>query len=248
MLIYILIATFLETLVALVGLFFVFMGYSRLKKYLSYLVSFSVGTLLAVVFMELLPEAVEVTQSTDVFIYTLGGFLFFFILSKFLHWYHHHDECCESHSDIESSGYLILIGDFIHNFVDGVIISLAFIVNFEMGVLTTVAVLLHELPQELADFFILIQSGFSKTKALFLNFLVAFTTVIGATLTYFIFSSIETIIGPALGIVAGNFLYIATSDLLPKLHYKTKFQAILQFLFIIFGVLVIYTLTGIISE
>jgi zinc and cadmium transporter len=246
MLFYILLASTLETLIALIGILFVFWGYERLKRFLPYLVSFSVGTLLAVVFLDLLPEAIKVTQSEDVFIYTLFGFLFFFVFSRLLHWYHHHEEGCISHNDIKTSGYLILTGDFIHNFIDGVIIALAFSVDVKVGIITTTAVLFHEIPQELADFFILVRSGFSKVKALTLNFIVALTTILGAVLTYFLTANMQNFIGPALGIVAGNFLYIATSDLLPSLHSKNVRQTFVQFLFILLGVGIIYVLTNVI--
>jgi len=239
---YIIIASILESLVALIGILFLLFGYNRFKKYLHYLISFSVGTFLAVVFFELLPEAMEKTNIESASFYTLGGFLFFFLLSHFLRWYHHHEgDCCE-HENIKVGGHLVLVGDLIHNFIDGIIIALAFLVSIPIGIATTIAVLSHEFPQEASDFFILINSGFSKGKALLLNFLVSLSTVFGAVLTYFTASEIDKIIGPALGIVAGNFLYIAMSDLIPELnnkHPKIK-DVFFQFLFILFGILLIY--------
>ncbi len=244
---YIISASVIESLVALIGILFLFVGYERFKKYLPYLVSFSVGTFLAVVFFELLPEAMEKTNSEITSFYILVGFLFFFLLSRFLRWYHHHEEDCHKHEEIKVGGHLVLVGDFIHNFIDGIIIALAFLVNIPVGIATTVAVLSHEFPQEASDFFILLNSGFSKGRALFFNFLVSLSTVVGAILTYFLASKVDKIIGPALGVVAGNFLYIAMADLIPELnhnHSKTT-DTILQFIFIVLGVLLIYFITEI---
>lgn len=247
---YIIAAVVAEILISLVGIFFVFLGYTQFRKYLPYFISFSVGTFLAVVFLELLPEAIEISTPETVFFYTLIGFLFFFLFSRVLHWYHHHDEHCHEHETIKASGYMILAGDLIHNFIDGIIITLAFFVDINVGALTTVAVLFHELPQEVSDFFVLINSGLSKTKALFLNFLVSLTTLLGAVLTYFAASNIEKIIGPALGIVAGNFLYISMSDLIPELNldHKNGSSTVKQFSLILLGIIVIYLVTSLVLE
>ncbi len=239
---YILSASIIESLVALIGILFLFLGYERFKKYLPYLVSFSVGTFLAVTFFELLPEASEHLGHELAPFYILGGFLFFFLLSRFLRWYHHHEEGCSEHGQIKVGGHLVLVGDFVHNFIDGIIIALAFMVNIPVGIATTVAVLSHEFPQEASDFFILINSGFSKSKALMFNLLVSLSTVLGATITYFLASKMDKIVGPALGIVAGNFLYIAMSDLVPELnhdHSGTK-DTIIQFISIVLGILLIF--------
>jgi len=150
----------------------------------------------------------------------------------------------------KTTGYLVLAGDSVHNFIDGVVIALSFIADFNIGVVTTIAVLLHEFPQEVADFFILLNSGFSKTKALMLNFTVAFTTPIAAIATYFLAFGTDKIIGPALGIVAGNFLYIAATDLIPELHEKHKNGAstLKQFSLIILGILIMYTIITLMPE
>ena len=262
LLIYIVIATLLEMLVALVGILFVFVSAEKLKKYLPSFISFSVGTFLGVIFFNILPEAI-VKSSVDIaLIYTLAGFLFFFMLSRFLHWYHHHHEEEDkeayhhiggAHLKIKSkraTGYLVLAGDSVHNAIDGVVIALAFIVDFNIGVVTTIAVLSHEFPQEVADFFILINSGFSRTKALLLNFAVSTTTLIMAIITYFAAVGVDKIIGPALGLVAGNFLYIAASDLIPELHerHRNGGSTIRQFSFIILGVLLMYILATVMPE
>jgi zinc and cadmium transporter len=244
---YIITASILESLIALVGILFIFAGYERFKKYLPNLISFAVGTFLAVVFFELLPETLEGLESKIASIYILSGFLFFFVFSRFLHWYHHHDGCCENHNNRKVSGHLVLVGDFIHNFIDGIIISLAFIADVNIGIITTIAVLFHEFPQEVSDFFILLHSGFSKKKALILNFLVSFSTIVGAILTYFLVNKIEFLIAPAIGIVAGNFLYISASDLIPELNHK-KEDTLKQLFFIILGIVIIFILGLFISE
>lgn len=245
LLLWILIASFVETLVALAGQVFVSIFSANIKKYIPYLMSFAVGTLLAVIFLDILPEAFEVSDSSTVFAYVLVGFLFFFILTRVLSWYHCHTSECAIHHGDNRSGIKILFGDAVHNFIDGIIITFAFMVDFRLGVITSLAVLIHELPMEMSDFFILMNAGYPKRKALFYNFLIALTTPLGALLTYFfIYLNISDIIGPALGIVAGNFLYIAASDIVPELHDhdngRIRLSSILQFSFILVGILVIY--------
>lgn len=244
---YIIIASILESLVALTGILFLFIGYDRFKKYLPHLISFSIGTFLAVVFFELIPESSEMIGAELSSIYILIGFLFFFVFSKFLHWYHHHDGDCCPKTSLKTSGYLVLMGDFIHNFIDGIIIALAFIADFRIGIVTTVAVLFHEFPQEASDFFVMIHSGFSEGKALFFNFLVSLSTIIGAVLTYFLANKIDIIVGPALGLVAGNFLYISASDLLPELNKDHK-NILHQLFFVFLGIFVIYLVTSLVHE
>lgn len=253
MLTYIIIASILESLVSLVGVIFLFFGFERLKSYIQYFISFSVGTFLGVIFFDILPEALEISEVQTVFLFVIVGFLFFFLLSRILNIYHAHHEddlICHDHYK-KTSGYKVLIGDVIHNFIDGVIIALAFLADFQLGILTTIAVLLHEFPQEASDFFVLINSGFSKGKALLSNFLISFSTILGAILTYFFANNLEGIIGPALGLVAGNFLYIAASDLVPELHegYREKGTSTIgQFILIILGVWLIYYINSLLSS
>jgi zinc and cadmium transporter len=238
-LIWILGASILETIIALIGQLFVFLGGDKAKKHLHYFISFAVGTLLGVVFLEILPEGLKFMEAESLFAYVLGGFLFFFILSRFLFWYHCHNGECPVH---KGGASLVLVSDTVHNFIDGVIIALAFLANVNLGIITTFAVLLHEMPQEMSDFFILLHKGYTKNKALFYNFLVATTTIVGAVLTYFFAQQAQGLIGPALGIVAGNFLYIAASDLLPELHagHKRIKSTLIQLALILLGVCIIY--------
>jgi len=263
-LIFIILATVSEMLVALIGIFFMFLSSEKFKKYLPYFISFSVGTFLAVIFLNILPEAIEESSVDTALSYTLVGFLFFFLLSRFLSWYHHHEEdepavggnvghthTMEPHHDVKTSGYLVLAGDIIHNAIDGVVIALAFIADTNLGIVTTIAVLFHELPQEAADFIVLLHAGFSRARALFFNFLVSSSTLIVAIITYFVAIDVEKLMGPALGLVAGNFLYIAASDLIPELHASHKIGAgttVRQFSLILLGVAIMYMIITLIPE
>lgn len=253
MLFYIVMASILESLVSFSGILFLFMNTERLRQYIHYFVSFSVGAFLAIVFFDIIPEAVAESSLETVLPWVLVGFLFFFLLSRFIHWYHCHEEeggvCLPGEKS--ASGYLVLAGDIVHNFIDGIAIALAFMADFHLGVITTAAILLHEFPQEASDFFIMIHSGFSAGKAFFFNFLISLSTLAGAILTYFLAGGLDRVIGPALGIVAGNFLYIAASDLVPELHLKHRSGAAsttIQFSLILFGILLMYFVTTLISK
>lgn len=245
MLSYIIIASLLQMLVAFVGLFFVFLGSDQIKKYVYYFISFSVGTFLGVVFFDLLPEAVELTEHGEGPMWILGGFLLFYILGRFLFWYHHHHSDTEcDHGVSKESGVMVLTADVLHNFIDGILIAGAFMADTHLGVVTTIAVLFHELPQEISDFFVLVHSGMSKARALALNFLVSCSTLFGAMLGYFALSMTEGWVGPLLGIAAGNFLYIAASDLLPELNKSSNAgKRIVQISLVFLGVFIMLILT-----
>jgi len=231
-----------QSIVALIGQVIFFLFKKNVTKYINYLVSFSVGSLLGVVFFDILPEALEEASSSFVFTYVLIGFLAFFALTRILSWSHCHTAGCHIHDTRE--GVKVLLGDAIHNFIDGIIIALAFLVDFNLGLVTTAAVLIHEVPMEISDFFILIHAGYSVKKALFYNFLIALTTILGSLLAYFAAPKMESLMIPALGIVAGNFLYIAASDLIPELHdgegSRGKISSAVQMALIISGILIIY--------
>ena len=247
MLSYIIIASILQILVSFVGIIFLSGVFKGLRSHMGWLISFAVGTFLGVVFFDLFPEALEMSNEPHtVLTYVLGGFLLLFLISRAFHWYHHHGEVEEHHEQSSVSGYGVLLADLIHNFMDGIVITTAFLADWRVGVITTVAVLIHELPQETSDFFILIYSGFTKKRALMWNALVSSTTLIGALLAYFFLSKIGWLIMPLLAIAAGNFLYLAASDLIPGLHAsheKGSESTVTQFLLILLGILVIYGLS-----
>jgi len=203
--------------------------------------------MLAVVFLDILPKSIETISAKSLFAYVLAGFLFFFVLTKILLLYHCHTGKCPIHRQQKRSGAKILFGDAVHNFIDGIIITVAFLADFNLGILTTIAVLIHEIPMEISDFFILLNAGYTRKKAIIYNFLIALTTPFGAVLTYFLAPNIlNSFVGPALGIVAGNFLYIAAVDLIPELHdhksIRATLSSILQFFLILLGIFIIYSL------
>ncbi len=255
---YIILAAVAETFVSLVGILFLFLGSKKFNKYLPYLVSLSIGAFLALIFFNMIPEAINKSSVDVVLRYVLVGFLFFFLLSRFLYWYHDHkasadvsernsslDSIVSETGKIKSSGYLILYGEMVHNSVDGVVIALAFLTDINFGIATTIAVLFHELPHQAVDFFVLISAGFKKSKALLFNFIASSSTLWVAIITYFFAVSIDVdkVIGPALGIAAGNFLYLAASDLVPDLHTQHK-EGVAgtfgQFSSILIGVAIMY--------
>ena len=193
------------------------------------LLSFAAGVLLATSFLEIVPEAVERAAGDGrVFTATLGAMIGFFVLERFLHGFHVHEEGAAPHpgehlhgphaGHAGASRYLILVGDGLHNFIDGVVIAASFAVSTELGLVTTFAVTVHEVPQELADFGILVAGGFSVRTALLVNFLSGLTAVLGAV-CFFAFAPTEHHLGWLLATTAGMFIYIAGSDLIPQLHH-----------------------------
>jgi zinc and cadmium transporter len=226
------------SLIAFIGIFFAGMREERLNRVTMLLVGFASGTLIGGAFLHLLPEAIESgNDATTVFFYVIAGIIVFFALEKFFYWRHCHERECPTHAFV----YLNLIGDGIHNFIDGMIIAATYIVSsasgsYQLGFATTVAVILHEIPQELGDFGVLIYGGLSRKKALTFNFISAVTAVAGALLTYFLayLQSIETLLVP---FAAGGFIYIAATDLMPELHKKgLARESLAQFIVILLGI------------
>jgi zinc and cadmium transporter len=202
------------------------------------LVSFAIGALLGAAFLEVIPHAFEEGEPHQAAIAILGGIFGFFILEKLLLWRHCHTENCEVHDqhatvhDHGRSGALIVVGDTVHNFVDGVLIAAAFLQSNELGVIAAMAIIAHEIPQEVGDFLILLHSGYSRTKALVLNILSSVATVVGGVLGYFSLQVIEGLEATLLGVVAASMIYVAVADLIPGLHRRpelrdTAFQALL---------------------
>lgn len=226
------------SLIAFIGIIFIGLDERALKRVLMSLVGFSSGTLLGGAFLHLLPEAIEedATQMTT-FYYVILGIVIFFALEKFFYWRHCHEEECPVHAFV----YLNLIGDGIHNFIDGMIIAATYLIAFEsgnyaIGFATTLAVIFHEIPQEIGDFGVLIYGGLSKKKALTYNFVSALTAVVGAVATYYLayMQSIETLLVP---FAAGGFIYIAATDLMPELHKRVHAgESIVQLLTIVMGI------------
>jgi len=197
-------------------------------------VSFAIGALLGAAFLEIIPHAFEQGEAHQVAFSILGGIFGFFVLEKLLLWRHCHTENCEVHDahDHGRSGALIVVGDTVHNFVDGILIAAAFLQSIELGVVTAVAIIAHEIPQEVGDFLILLHSGYTRLRALAMNLLSSAATVVGGVIGYFSLQLIEGLEAPLLGIVAASMIYVAVADLIPGLHRRpelrdTAFQALL---------------------
>lgn len=233
-LLWIILATFIDGLVSLAGVFSLWVKEKLLNRIVFILVAFSAGALLSGAFFHLLPESLESLDAMKVFGFVLIGFILFFLIEKFLHWHHCHKTECKVHPFT----YLILIGDGVHNFFDGLIIAASFFVSVPFGIVTTLLILGHELPQELGDFAVLVYGGFSKTKALIYNFLSQLTAIIGGVVGYFLSTSIENIVPYILPFAAGGFIYIAASDLVPELHKEPELKrSLTSFGFFIVGIL-----------
>ncbi|OIO46024.1 MAG: ZIP family metal transporter [Parcubacteria group bacterium CG1_02_39_15] len=236
----ILVSTFLVSLIAFIGILVLFLKEELLNKILLILVAFSAGALIGGAFLHLIPEAIEKVGIDEaallnLFFYLIFGFCTFFILENFIRWHHHH---AVSHPEIMPLSYLILVSDGIHNFIDGLIIAASFVVSFPIGIATTLAVVLHEIPQEIGDFGVLIYGGFKKVKALFLNFLSAILAIFGGFLGFLLSEKIGESIVFLLPFAAGTFIYIASSDLLPEIKHKESLKkSLIHFFVFLLGII-----------
>lgn len=243
-------ATVAVSLISFIGALTLALSARILQKILLGLVSLAAGTMLGAVFFDLLPESLELLGAANinsVLAFTLAGIISFFVIEKFIYWHHHHYHHYSEHPEakdkkIRSFAYLNLIGDGVHNFFDGVIIAVSFVVSPQLGFVTTLAVALHEIPQEIGDFGLLIYGGFTKSRALFFNFLSALAAIAGAVMAFY-FAAAEAI-GFVLPFVAGGFLYIALTDLLPELSHDAKAaSSIVQLAMISVGIAIMWQLT-----
>ena len=235
-----LIASITVSIISLIGIFSLLLSERLLKQVLILLVGFGAGGLIGGAFLHLLPEAIEHTADpTKPFVYVILGFIFFFILEKYLYWRHCHKDNCEIHTFV----YLNLIGDGIHNFIDGLIIGTSFMTDIHVGLASTFAIVLHEIPQELGDFGVLVYGGFSRTKALLCNLLSASTAIIGTIAGYYFCSHVEGFSLVLLSFAAGGFIYIASCDLIPELHKQPNLKsAALSMLLFILGIAMMFGL------
>lgn len=240
--IYATLSVVIVSLVSLVGVFTLSLKEDFLKKYISVFISLAVGALLGDAFIHLLPESFETLLNPGMAgILVIAGMLGFFIIEKYLHWHHHGEDANGQH--VHPVGQLVLFSDGIHNITDGMIIGASFMVSIPLGVATSIAVVLHEIPQEVGDFTVLLHSGYKKTKALWLNFTSALTALLGVLIAFLLGQTSEVFIAWILPIAAGGFIYIATADLIPELR-KTKElgHSILQIMAVIVGVLAMLAL------
>lgn len=232
----IIIAVLIVSLISLAGIF-LFLNEKIIRKYLFYFVSFAAGSLLGAAFLDLLPEAFESGFKESAPIFIIIGILSFFILEKFLHWHHHHT----GNKEVHVFNYLNTIGDGIHNFLDGAIIAVSFLNSTKLGIVVTIAVVAHEIPQEIGDFAILIYGGWSKLKASIINFLTALTAVLGALIAYFYSGFIQNSGLYLTSFAIGGFIYIAGTDLIPEIQKEKDIKkSSIQFILLVFGVCFIW--------
>ncbi|NOQ56413.1 MAG: ZIP family metal transporter [Nanohaloarchaea archaeon] len=243
-LLWIILSNFFVSLLSLIGIVTLSMKDKLIEKILSYLVALSAGALMGGAFLHLIPEAAQSIAIYDVCGYVLVGFIFFFMIEKILHWHHCHKHKCKVHT----FAYMNLLGDAAHNFIDGLIIAASFITDIHLGIITTFAIILHEIPQEIGDFGVLIYGGFKKSKALAFNFMTALTSVLGGIFGYYLSSYIEFSLLILLPFAAGGFIYISASDLIPEIKKDDAIKkSLLNFSVFIIGILIMYGVKYIIN-
>lgn len=235
----IILSAFSVSLISFVGIFTLSLNEKILKKLLFYFVALAVGGLMGDAFLHLLPEATEGFGNGNAFLFALVGFFLFLMVEKIIHWRHCHESDCPVHTFV----YMNLIGDAIHNFIDGIIIAVSFTTNFGVGLASTVAIILHEIPQEVGDFGVLMHGGFSRKKALFFNFLTAVTAVFGGIFGFYLLFLVEPISKYLLAFAAGGFLYIAATDLIPEIQKEHNIKkSSLNYAVIFLGITAMYLL------
>jgi len=217
---YAFVSVIIVSLVSLVGVFSLSLREEVLKKYINFFISLAIGALLGDAFIHIIPETFKSNLGANLSsILVIAGILLFFVIEKFIHWHHHGED--KDESGIHPVGKLILFTDGFHNFIDGAIIGASFLVSIPVGIATTLAVVLHEIPQEIGDFAVLIHSGYTKKRALWLNFISALASVLGLAIVFIFGNIVENVALWFIPIAAGGFIYIAVADLIPELH-KTK--------------------------
>lgn len=245
----IIVATSVASLFSLVGIFALSLKENTLHKILLILIAFSAGSILGAAYFDLLPEAIKLVEDSVVFIYITTGFISFFFLERFIYWYHGHGHEADISAQVaersatKGFAYLNLIGDGVHNYVDGMVIAASFLAGFSVGLAATVAVIFHELPQEMGDYGILVYGGFKRVRALLLNFLVALTVILGGFSVVFFVEAVEPLRGLLIAFSAGGFIYLAASELIPELHEEKNFKkSAVQFAVFILGIVLIWSL------
>lgn len=255
---YILLFTFLGSVFSLIGGVFLLFKEKLALRISHLLFSFAAGTLLGTAFFDLLPEAASnavdtasnASKNINIFFWALVGILVFFLIERFIHWFHHHHEHpSERVGQVKPTVALITLGDSVHNFIDGVAIAASFLLNIPLGIVTALAVAAHEIPQEMGDFSILLHRGVNRKKVLLLNLLSSAAAIAGAVLTFFMADFVTGLLPVFLAITAGFFIYIAASDLIPEIHEKNKagFAFIESFLLIL-GVFVIWVFVSLLER
>lgn len=250
---YILVSVIAVSLISLIGIAVLGLKEKLMGRIVSLLVSFATGAMLGSAFLHLLPEAVEEAGGEAatggllaMFLYVLLGIIIFFIIEKFVHWRHCHESGDDSTGEeckIHPTAYLNIVGDAVHNFMDGIVIATGFSAGIGTGIASTIAIAIHEIPQEIGDYGILLHSGMDKKKALLYNFGSALFAVFGAVLAFYFINSISALGTILVPIAAGGFIYIASADLIPTLHKETSpMRTAAQFVMMILGIAVMYWL------
>jgi zinc and cadmium transporter len=216
------------------------------------LIAFSAGTILGAALFDLLPEAVELVDAALVFPIVAFGFITFMFLERIIYWYHGHGHEFEEQgkkAPPKEYAYLNVLGDFIHNFIDGMIIAAGFINSFNVGLATTIAVSFHELPQEIGDFGILVYAGMDRRRALLFNFLAALAAVLGGFIGSSFFASVESLGGYMIAFSAGAFIFLSASELIPELHDgESRLRSMIQLVVLVLGMLTIYAMGLVFAE
>jgi len=233
---------FLVSLIAFTGIVSLSLRENFLRNCLIYMVAFAAGGLLGDSFLHLLPEAIdEFGFGIQMGLALLAGFIVFFIIEKIVQWHHFHVET-PAHP-LHPITYTNIAGDAMHNFIDGIIIAASYLASIPLGIATTIAVVFHEIPQEIGDFGILVHGGYTKNQALLVNFLTALTAFVGAGITIFAAGYIENLVPLLLPFAAGSFIYIASADLIPELHKEKRARnSLFQLFAFLLGIGVMYAL------
>lgn len=250
-LVYALVAVTVVSLLSLIGAFTISIDEKTLDRILRVVISFAAGTILGVAYFDLLPEATELVHESVRYLVVAGGFMAFFVLERTIYWFHGHGHLHGSASAVSLSSnadkasikgfvYLNLIGDFIHNFTDGALIAVSFLADFSLGVATSIAVVFHEIPQEIGDFAVLVYGGLKRGIALGLNFVSGLAAVAGAIVAYILAESIHTFTGLSIAFAAGGFFYLAAAEVIPEMQVEANFRkSAIQFVFFVVGLLLV---------
>ncbi|MBS3073094.1 ZIP family metal transporter [Candidatus Pacearchaeota archaeon] len=234
---YTIISVLIVSLISLIGILTLSVNHKKLEKFLIFIIAFAAGTLLGDAFFHLLPEIIEENGFTlMISSFILLGIASSFIIEKFIHWRHCHHTTSKDHPHPLTT--MNLVGDGVHNFIDGIIIAASYLVSIPVGLATTFAVIFHEIPQEISEYGILVYGGYTKKRALLANFLIALTSILGAISTLIIGVKFNELLIFLIPFAAGNFIYIATADILPELHKSSMAKSsIIQLIMFILGIL-----------
>lgn len=238
---YIIIFTLIGSIGSLIGSYFLLLRKNITETFSEILIAFAAGALITTAFIDLLPEAAEASElvNGDIFLPAFLGFLSFFLAERYIRLFHYH----HGHGD-KPSTFLVLIGDSVHNFIDGITIAVAFLTNIPLGITTSIAVAAHEVPQEIADMGVLLSNGLPKSKAVFFNFFSALTALLGALLAFAFAAYITDYLFFFLALAAGHFIYIAASDLIPEIHEDVnKKRSLKTLIFFALGIITVYSFT-----